>query len=233
MPPERPRFSRSHTFSPLDQRPQRTIVFALFGSEEIGGYGNRAFLQHPPVPLTSIVANLEFEMIGRPDPAVPAGTLWLTGFDRSNLGPELAKHGAHLVNDPHPKEQFFQRSDNYALANQGIIAHTVSSFGLHKDYHQPSDELRTIDFSHMTNAIASMVGPDPLAGRLKVEAGVESWPQARTGVTSRGADQSRPQVQIEKRGLLSRAFLSATEQLRCRGWRGLLGVQHDSDCVDH
>ena len=140
-------------------RSKRTIVFALFGSEEIGGFGNRAFLQHPPVPLSSIVANLEFEMIGRPDPAVPAGTLWLTGFDRSNLGPELAKHGAHLVNDPHPKEQFFQRSDNYALAKQGIIAHTVSSFGLHKDYHQPSDELRAIDFNHMTNAIASMVGP--------------------------------------------------------------------------
>ena len=140
-------------------RPKRTIVFALFGSEEIGGFGNQAFLQRPPVPLSSIVANLEFEMIGRPDSAVPAGTLWLTGFDRSNLGPELAKHGAHLVNDPHPKELFFQRSDNYALARGGIIAHTVSSFGLHKDYHQPSDELRRIDFNHMTNAIASMVGP--------------------------------------------------------------------------
>jgi hypothetical protein len=140
-------------------RPRRTIVFALFDAEEIGGYGNHALLQHPPVPLSSIIANLEFEMIGRPDPALPAGTLWLTGFDRSNLGPELARHGARLVNDPHPKEQFFRRSDNYALAQQGIIAHTVSSYGLHKDYHQPSDELSTIDFTHMTNAIASMVNP--------------------------------------------------------------------------
>lgn len=141
------------------KRPHRTIVFALFGSEEIGGYGNRAFLQHPPVPLTSIVANLEFEMIGRPDPAVPAGTLWLTGYDRTDLGPQLAKHGARLVDDPHPTEKFFQRSDNYALARQGIIAQTVSSFGLHKDYHQPSDELRTIDFPHMAQAIASIVEP--------------------------------------------------------------------------
>jgi hypothetical protein len=141
------------------KRPKRTIVFALFGTEEIGGFGNHAFLLHPPVPLSSIVANLEFEMMGRPDPAVPAGTLWLTGFDRSDLGPELAKHGAHLVNDPHPKENFFQRSDNYALARQGIIAHTVSSYGMHKDYHQPSDDLSTIDFTHMTNAIASMVNP--------------------------------------------------------------------------
>lgn len=139
--------------------PKRTVVFALFGSEEMGGYGARGFLAHPPVPLTSLVANLEFEMIGRPDAAVPAGTLWLTGYERSNLGPELAKHGAHLVNDPHPKENFFQRSDNIALARQGIIAQTVSSFGLHTDYHQVSDELKTVDFAHMTAAIQSMEGP--------------------------------------------------------------------------
>jgi Peptidase family M28 len=140
-------------------RPKRTIVFACFGSEELGGFGNRAFLAHPPIPLTSIVANLEFEMIGRPDAAVPAGTLWLTGFERSDLGAELAKHGAHLVKDPHPDQNFFRRSDNYALAVQGIVAHTVSSYGLHKDYHQASDEISTIDFNHMTNAIESMVGP--------------------------------------------------------------------------
>ncbi len=140
-------------------RPKRTIVFALFGSEEIGGFGNHAFLEHPPVPLAEIVANLEFEMMGRPDPTVSPGTLWLTGFNRSDLGPELAKHGARLVNDPHPAQKFFQRSDNYALARQGIIAHTVSSYGLHHDYHQPSDEIGTIDFTHMTRAIASMVNP--------------------------------------------------------------------------
>jgi len=139
--------------------PKRTIVFALFGSEELGGFGNAAFLKDPPVPLPSIVANLEFEMIGRPDPLVPEGTLWLTGFDRSDLGPELAKHGARLVNDPHPDQKFFQRSDNYALAKQGIIAHTVSSFGLHPDYHQPSDELTKIDFAHMDQAIESMQSP--------------------------------------------------------------------------
>lgn len=140
-------------------RPRRSVIFALFGSEEIGGFGNRAFLAKPPVPIASIVANLEFEMIGRPDAAVPPGTLWLTGFDRSDLGPELIKHGAHLVNDPHPKEQFFRRSDNYALATRGVVAHTVSSFGLHKDYHHPSDELATIDFDHMTDAVLSMVEP--------------------------------------------------------------------------
>ena len=142
-----------------EKAPKRSVLFVFFGSEETGGQGNQYFLQHPPVPLKSIVANLEFEMIGRADSAVKPGELWLTGFDRSNLGPELAKHGAHLVADPHPQQQFFQRSDNYALAKKGIIAHTVSSYGLHKDYHRPSDDVSHIDFSHMEEAIHSMLGP--------------------------------------------------------------------------
>jgi Peptidase family M28 len=140
-------------------RPKRTVVFALFGSEEIGGYGARYFQEHPPVAVESFVANLEFEMIGRPDAAVAAHTLWLTGYERSNLGAELAAHGARLVADPHPEQHFFQRSDNYVLARKGIIAHTVSSYGLHSDYHRPSDDLAHIDFAHMTEAIASMVEP--------------------------------------------------------------------------
>ena len=140
-------------------RPKRTVVFALFGSEEIGGYGARYFQEHPPVPVESFVANLEFEMIGRPDAAVPPHTLWLTGYERSNLGAELAAHGARLVADPHPEQNFFRRSDNYVLARKGIIAHTVSSYGLHSDYHQPSDDLAHVDFAHMTEAIESMVEP--------------------------------------------------------------------------
>jgi len=140
-------------------RPRRSILFVLFGSEELGGYGNQYFLEHPPVPLTQIVVNLEFEMIGRPDPALKTKTLWLTGYERSNLGPTLAQHGAAISADPHPDEHFFQRSDNYALAKKGIVAQTVSSFGLHKDYHQPSDEISKIDFDFLTHSIDSMIDP--------------------------------------------------------------------------
>ena len=142
-----------------EKHPKRTVLFVFFGSEETGGQGDQYFLEHPPVALKNIVANLEFEMIGRPDPAVKPDELWLTGFDRSNLGPELAKHGAKLVADPHPKQNFFQRSDNYALAKQGVVAQTVSSFGLHPDYHGPSDDVAHLDFTHMEQAIHSMVGP--------------------------------------------------------------------------
>lgn len=138
---------------------KRTVVFAWFGSEEIGGYGAQYFVQKPVVPLKNIVANLEFEMLGRPDGSIAPHTLWLTGWERSNLGPELARQGARLVADPHPEQNFFQRSDNITLARRGVVAQTVSSFGLHADYHQPSDELSRIDFKHMTESIRSMVAP--------------------------------------------------------------------------
>jgi hypothetical protein len=140
-------------------RPKRTVYFALFGSEEKGGWGAEYFLDHPMMPLESLVANLEFEMIGRPDAAVAPGTLWLTGYERTDLGPTLAKQGARIVADPHPEMQFFMRSDNYALAKRGVVAQTVSSYGLHKQYHQPDDDLAHIDFKHMTQAIDSMVKP--------------------------------------------------------------------------
>ncbi len=143
----------------LGPRPKRTIVFAFFGSEEAGGFGSTYFADKPVVPLMQIVANLQFEMIGRPDPKVPPHTLWLTGFDRSTLGPALAKQGAKLVQDPHPEQNFFERSDNIQFARRGVIAHTVSSYGLHKEYHQPSDEIKMIDFPHMTDSIQSMLEP--------------------------------------------------------------------------
>lgn len=141
-------------------KPKRTVLFALFGSEETGrGYGAVYFREKPPIPLIDIAANLEFEMIGRPDPKVQSNELWLTGWELSNLGPELASHGAKLVPDPHPEQNFFARSDNYALALKGVVAQTVSSFGLHPDYHQPSDDIAHLDFAHMTAAIQSLVEP--------------------------------------------------------------------------
>jgi aminopeptidase YwaD len=140
-------------------RPRRTVIFALFGSEETGGLGSTYFREHPPLPLTEIVANLEFEMIGRADPKVKADTVWLTGWERSNLGPTLAAHGAHLVGDPHPEQNFFARSDNYVLAKRGVVAQTVSSYGMHADYHRPSDDIAHLDFAHMDAAIGSMLGP--------------------------------------------------------------------------
>jgi hypothetical protein len=140
------------------KRPRRTVYFIGFGSEERGGFGSRHFIANPPLPLTQIVADVHFEMLGRPDAKVPSG-LWLTGYERSDLGAQLVKQGASLVADPRPEQSFFQRSDNYAFALRGVIAHTVSSFGMHTDYHRPSDDASKIDFPFMTRSINSLVKP--------------------------------------------------------------------------
>jgi Zn-dependent M28 family amino/carboxypeptidase len=140
-------------------QPKRPVIFALFGSEEVGELGSTYFSEHPPVPLHDIAAALEFEMIGRRDPALPDDSLWLSGWDRSDLGPQLAAHGANLVGDPHTGQGFFQRSDNFVLAEKGVIAQTISSFGLHSDYHQPSDDLAHLDFEHLDEAVASLIRP--------------------------------------------------------------------------
>jgi len=42
---------------------------------------------------------------------------------------------------------------------KGVVAQTISSYGLHKDYHQPSDDIAHIDFQHMDDAIGSLLEP--------------------------------------------------------------------------
>jgi len=134
--------------------PKRTVVFLLVTGEERGMLGTRWYLDHPAVPLDRTVADLEIEMIARPDSlAGGPGRAWLTGFERSTLGPTLREAGVPIVPDPRPEQHFFERSDNYAFARRGVVAHTLSSFGLHADYHQPSDETRFADPAHLARVI--------------------------------------------------------------------------------
>lgn len=52
------------------KKPKRTVYFVCFGSEEAGGFGASWFVNNLPVAKDKLVANLEFEMIGRPDEKV-------------------------------------------------------------------------------------------------------------------------------------------------------------------
>ena len=132
--------------------PKRTVVILLTSGEESGVLGTQWYLERPRFPLDSTVADLQVEMIGRPDTLVGAGQLWLTGFERSTMGEELSAAGVPVVADPRPEFHFFERSDNIVFAWRGIPAHTLSSYGLHKDYHQPSDEVDRLDFDHLAQA---------------------------------------------------------------------------------
>jgi len=140
-------------------RLRRSVLFVCYGSEELGGLGSTYFGQHPPVALKDLVANLEFEMIGNQDPKMAAGVLLLTGWDRSNLGSTLKEHGALLGPDPYPDQHFFERSDNYSLALQGVVAHTAAGWGTPPTYHQPNDDLAHLDLAFMTRAIQSLIEP--------------------------------------------------------------------------
>lgn len=138
---------------------RRGILFVAYGSEEAGGFGARWFAEHPPVPLSDIVANLEIEMIGQQDPKLPAGTMMMTGYERSTFGETLKAHGALVTTDPYPEQNFFQRSDNYALALKGVVAHTVSGWATVPTYHTPEDTIERLDLPFMARAIQSLVAP--------------------------------------------------------------------------
>jgi len=120
--------------------PRRTVIFLLSTGEELGLLGTRWYLENPVRPLEGTVANLQVEMIGRPDPLVEgAGRVWLTGFHRSTIGETLRRSGVPVEPDPRPSQQFFLRSDN--------------SYGMHDDYHTPHDEVAELDPDHLVAAV--------------------------------------------------------------------------------
>lgn len=155
--------------------PRRSVLFVCYGSEELGGLGSRYFGAHSPVPLADLVANLEFEMIGVHDPRMAPGVMMMTGFDRSDLGPTLQAHGAKVAPDLYPEQHFFERSDNYSLAMQGIVAHTISGWAVTPTYHDPADDLAHLDIPFMTQAIQSLIAP------VKYLANSDFRPQWRPG----------------------------------------------------
>ena len=138
--------------------PRRTLVFAATTGEEVGLLGTNWYIQHPVIPLDRMAANLEIEMIGRPDSlAGGPGRAWLTGYERSTMGDMLASNGIPIVPDRRPDQRFFQRSDNIAFARMSIPAHTLSSFNLHSDYHRPGDEVEKTDPRHMASVIDAAI----------------------------------------------------------------------------
>ena len=152
--------------------PRRTVIFAATTSEEVGLLGTRWYVLHPVAPLSRMTANLEIEMIGRPDSLGGGeGRAWLTGFDRSSMGKIFTDAGLPIGRDLRPEQGFFARSDNIAFANAGIPAHTLSTFNLHRDYHQPTDDASRIDFPHTTAVVRAAAS----ATRLLADGPAPRW----------------------------------------------------------
>jgi hypothetical protein len=134
--------------------PKRTVVFLLTTGEELGMLGTRWYAQQPAIPMARTVADIQIELIGRPDSlAGGPGRGWLTGYERSTMGETFAAAGLPIVPDKRTDQDFFLRSDNIVFARLGVPAHTLSSFNMHTDYHQPSDDVSRVDFAHMARLI--------------------------------------------------------------------------------
>lgn len=131
----------------LPTRPARSVLFLTVSGEEKGLLGSQHFAEHPTVPLQSIVANINIDMIARNAP----DTVVAIGQEYSSLGPlvrELVRRhpelGLTASKDIWPQERFFFRSDHYSFAKKEIPAIFFFS-GVHEDYHRPSDEVTKID----------------------------------------------------------------------------------------
>jgi len=140
-------------------KPERTLMFSAFTAEEIGGYGSKYFSGR--VDADSMTAMVNIEMIGKPS-KFGAGTFWMTGFERSDLGAlmnqSLKAIEQEVYPDPYPKQRLFYRSDNATLARLGVPAHSFSSTQLDKDkhYHQHSDDVASLDLDSMTQVIKAI-----------------------------------------------------------------------------
>ncbi|HSG48907.1 MAG TPA: M28 family peptidase [Longimicrobiales bacterium] len=162
-----------------DDGPRRAVLVAFFTAEEMGLLGTRHWIDRPTVDLERVVADLQVEMIARPDSLAGGfGRGWLTGYERSTMGDILAAQGSPIVPDPRPEMRFFFRSDNLPFAQLGIPAHTLSSYDLHTDYHGPDDEADRVDYPHMT---------------ALVEAALEMMRELITGPTPEWKEGGRPE----------------------------------------
>ncbi|HEX6558964.1 MAG TPA: M20/M25/M40 family metallo-hydrolase [Longimicrobiales bacterium] len=137
----------AQAFTSMKERPKRSVIFLLVSGEEKGLFGSKYFTEHTPVPVDRIVADINIDMIGRNNP----DTTVAIGQEYSTLGPTTqavvkAHPELHLIVAPDlwPEEGLFFRSDHYNFATKKIPAIFFTS-GLHKDYHQPSDEPQFID----------------------------------------------------------------------------------------
>lgn len=138
---------------------ERTLIFAAFTAEEIGGFGSQYFSKQLD-PL-SVKAMFNLEMIGT-ESKWGKNSAYITGFEKSNMGTILQKNlagsGFTFYPDPYPEQQLFYRSDNATLARLGVPAHTISTSKMDSEpnYHKPSDEFSTIDITNMNEIIKAI-----------------------------------------------------------------------------
>lgn len=145
------------------ERPRRSMIFVWDSGEEVGLWGTRHFVANPPVPLSSVVAHYNIDMIGatrapgtadEDSPAVPGpNEVYLIGpgvlSDRANalierVNREYLNMTFNRSDDRWDSEFFYPRTDAGPFLERGIL--TIGwNTGLHRRYHLPADEAQYLD----------------------------------------------------------------------------------------
>ena len=126
---------------PLD----RTLIFALFGAEEIGLVGSGHYVRQPSVPIERTVAMLNFDMVGRlgQSPLTVAGVESGRGLRQVVTDAAAAQSTSVTLRDAP-----FGPSDHSRFYDAGapvLFFHT----GSHADYHRPGDTADKLDATGM------------------------------------------------------------------------------------
>ena len=120
---------------------RRSILVASFTGEELGLLGSQWFVDHAPVSMDSVVAMVNFDMVGRlrNDKLIVYGVATATEMpaliDSANVAPKLA---ISAVGDG------FGPSDHSSFYAKGIpVLHFFTD--LHDDYHRATDDIEKIN----------------------------------------------------------------------------------------
>jgi hypothetical protein len=131
----------------------RTLVFVLFGGEELGLIGSGHYVANPVVPLARTVAMVNFDMVGR----LGDRRINVSGSDSGDglraLATEAAQKEGITINVPGSP---FGPSDHSKFYDAGVpvlFFHT----GSHDDYHRSTDTADKIDADGMARVAAIAV----------------------------------------------------------------------------
>ena len=139
----------------ISPHPKRSIVFMTFFGEERGELGSQYYGAHPVFPIGKTVADINLEQVGRTDSTTgeQKNNASITGFDYSDVTGYLERAGKQtgitIYKDPVASDEYFTRSDNDALAEQGVPAHSLCVAFDYPDYHGIADEWQKINYENM------------------------------------------------------------------------------------
>ncbi|HEX6914873.1 MAG TPA: M28 family peptidase, partial [Chitinophagaceae bacterium] len=135
----------------------RGIIFIGFAGEEIGLVGSRYFAHNSSRLNIKAVVNLE--MLGKPHREGHRVCMVTGGGDLPSWFRNTAvDSGIKIGYDERPEQRLFRRSDNYPFFLKGIPAHTFMNWvDNDRDYHQPSDELSTLDLGNMCELVKGLI----------------------------------------------------------------------------